>query len=111
MPAAARASGPACCPAGLGAPIDRESAEELAALLTAVADPARLRILAFLRAQPDCTACVGDITAAIDLTQPTVSHHLRRLADSGIVTRRREGTRIHYSLQRTRLGELSAVLA
>lgn len=103
--------GPACCPTGLGQPLDRASAEELAALLKAVADPARLRILAYLRSAPECAACVTDITDAVGLAQPTVSHHLRRLAQAGIVESERRGYWTWYSLRRTRLAELGSVLA
>ena len=103
--------GPACCPTGLGQPIDRQSAEELAELLKAVADPARLRILAYLRSLPGCTACVADITDAVGLSQPTVSHHLRRLAQAGIVESEKQGYWTWYSLKRTRLAELGSVLA
>ena len=102
--------GPECCPTGLGAPIDRESSEELAELLKAVADPARLRILAFMRSEPGCSACVTDITDAVGLSQPTVSHHLRRLAQAGIVDSEKRGYWTWYSLRRTRLAELGAVL-
>ena len=103
--------GPACCPTGLGQPLDRQSAEELAELLKAVADPARLRILAYLRAQPGCTACVADITEAVELSQPTVSHHLRRLSQAGILESSKQGYWTWYSLKRTRLAELGSVLA
>ena len=109
-PAAARRGGPACCPTGLGAPISRDTAEELAQLLKAVADPARLQLLAFLRAQPECSACVCDLTEAVGLSQPTVSHHLRVLADAGILDRERRGYWTWYSIRATRLSELAAVL-
>ena len=105
------ARGPECCPAGLGQPIDQRSARELAALLKAVADPARLRILAFLRSQPECTACVAEITEAVSLSQPTVSHHLGRLAAAGIVESQKQGYWTWYSLKRTRLAELGSVLS
>ena len=79
VPATGRvANGPACCPGGLGAPISRPTAEELAGLLKAVADPARLQILALLRSKPNCEACVCDVTD-VSLSQPTVSHHLKVL--------------------------------
>lgn len=103
--------GPECCPNGLGRPIDRQSAEELADLLKAVADPARLRILAYLRSASGCAACVADITQAVGLSQPTVSHHLRRLAEAGIVESEKRGYWTWYSLKRTRLAELGSVLA
>lgn len=103
--------GPACCPTGLGTPLDRASADELARLLKAIADPARLQIVSLLRAAPACALCVCDITEATDLSQPTVSHHLRVLLEAGIVDREKRGYWTWYSLRATRLSELSAVLA
>lgn len=105
-----RAAGPECCPTGLGSPIDRESAEELAVLLKAVADATRLQIIALLRTSTDCAACVCDIAEHVGLSQPTVSHHLRILAAAGIVKAEKRGYWTWYSLRRTRLAELSAVL-
>lgn len=103
--------GPSCCPTGLGRPLDREAAEDLAQLLKAVADPARLQIVSLLRAAPGCASCVCDITEATGLSQPTVSHHLRVLFDAGIVDREKRGYWTWYSLLPTRLSELGAVLA
>ena len=105
-----RIAGPDCCPTGLGRPLDAESANELARLLKAVADPARLRILAYLRSRPGCRACVGEITDAVELSQPTVSHHLRVLSEAGILDREKRGYWTWYSLKRTRLAEIGAVL-
>lgn len=107
----ASASGPACCPDGLVRPIDRESAEELARLLKAVADPARLQLLALIRASEGCEACVCDLTEAVGLSQPTVSHHLKVLVDAGILTREKRGYWAWYTLVPSRLTELAAVLA
>lgn len=104
------ASGPACCPSGLGAPIDRATAEELAVLLKAVADPARLQMLAWIRAQEGCESCVCDITDAVGLSQATVSHHLKKLVDAGILARSKRGYWTWYSVVPSRLGELAAVL-
>lgn len=108
--ASRKALGPSCCPGGLGSPIDRESAEELAVLLKAVADATRLQILAMLRSSPDCEACVCDIANDLGISQPTVSHHLKVLAEAGIVESEKRGYWTWYSLRRTRLAELSAVL-
>lgn len=104
------ASGPDCCPSGLAAPIDRATAEELAGLLKAVANPARLQLVALIRASDQQQACVCDLTAAIGLAQPTVSHHLKILVDAGILTRQKRGYWAWYSLVPTRLAELAAVL-
>jgi ArsR family transcriptional regulator len=106
-----RSSGPACCPSGLGSPIDRPTAEELAALLKAVADPARLQMLALLRSLPNCEACVCDLTEPLDLSQPTVSHHLKVLAGAGLVDAEKRGYWTWYRIQPSRLSELSSVLA
>ena len=103
-------AGPACCPTGLGRPIERDSAEELAVLLKAVADATRLQIIALLRSSPDCSACVCDIAEHVGVSQPTVSHHLRILASAGIVDAEKHGYWTWYTLRRTRLAELGSVL-
>jgi len=104
------AAGPACCPTGISTPIDRAAAEDLAQLLKAVADPARLQILSLLRAQPECAACVCDLTEPLGLSQPTVSHHLKILREAGLVDTHKRGYWTWYSLRPTRLSELAAVL-
>lgn len=103
--------GPACCPSGLTTPLDRDSAEELARLLKAVADPTRLRLLSILRSRPGCEACVCDLTEPLGLSQPTVSHHLRVLVEAGILTREKRGYWTWFTVIPSRLTELAAVLA
>lgn len=103
--------GPSCCPTGLGSAIDRETAEELARLMKAVADPARLQMLAWIRAQEKGESCVCDITDAVGLSQATVSHHLKKLVDAGILERSKRGYWTWYSVVPSRLEELAAVLA
>jgi ArsR family transcriptional regulator len=105
-----RQRGPACCPSGIGKPIDRKSAEALAELLRAVADPTRLQLISLIRDSDQCTACVGDLTEAVGLSQPTVSHHLRVLVEAGILSKEKDGYWTWYTLQMDRLGELAAVL-
>lgn len=103
-------SGPVCCPDGLTAPMDRETAEQLAKLLKAVADPARLQLLALIKSSPNRESCVCDLTAPLALSQPTVSHHLRILTDAGLLTRESRGTWAWYSVNEERLQELSDLL-
>lgn len=103
--------GPACCPNGLGSPIGRETAEQLARLMKAVADPARLQMLSWIRAQENGESCVCDITEAVGLSQATVSHHLKKLVDAGMLERSKRGYWTWYSVVPSRLGELAAVLA
>jgi ArsR family transcriptional regulator, arsenate/arsenite/antimonite-responsive transcriptional repressor len=103
--------GPACCPTGLTAPLDRSTAERLARLLKAVADPARLQLLSLIKASPGGESCVCDLTVPLALSQPTVSHHLRVLTEAGLVRRESRGTWAWYSVDNDRLQELSALLA
>lgn len=100
----------ACCPTGLSAPMDRATAERLARLLKAVADPARLQLLALLTSSPSGESCVCDLTGPLGLSQPTVSHHLRILTDAGLVARESRGTWAWYSVNADRLAELAALL-
>lgn len=104
------AAGPECCPDGLGAgPLDPEAAEQLARLLKAVADPARLRLLAIIRSRGE--SCVCDLADVVGLRQPTVSHHLKVLVDAGILVREKRGTWAWYAIVPERLRELAAILA
>lgn len=89
--------------------MDRVDAEGLADLLKAVADPARLQVLALLRTCREGELCVADLVEPLGLSQPTVSHHLRVLVEAGLVTRRPEGAAAWYSLVPNRLRELAAV--
>ena len=73
-----------------------EAAEELAATFKALADPTRVAIVNRLACGDEC--CVCDLTDAFDLSQPTVSHHLRVLRDAGLVESERRGTWGYYRL-------------
>ncbi|NKQ58882.1 helix-turn-helix transcriptional regulator [Amycolatopsis sp. K13G38] len=104
----------ACAPA-CGAPLVREpltgpQAEELARLFKAVADPVRLRLLSLIASHDGGEACVCDLTGAFELTGPTISHHLKVLRESGLITGERRGTWIYYRAEPAALARLSAVL-
>ena len=88
-----------CAPADLGA---TAAVEALAPVFKALADPTRLRVLAML-ARTGGSLCACEIEAAFDLSQPTVSHHLRLLRRAGLVTAERRGTWMHYTLVRERM--------
>jgi ArsR family transcriptional regulator len=90
--------------------MDRDTAESVAKLLKAVADPARLQLLALLKSSPGGESCVCDLTAPLGLSQPTVSHHLRVLTKAGLVERESRGTWAWYSVNAERLAELSDLL-
>ncbi|NNM46857.1 ArsR/SmtB family transcription factor [Knoellia koreensis] len=84
-------------------------AEATAYLLKAVADPARLRLLSLIRSSKDQEACVCDLTPAVGLSQPTVSHHLKVLTEAGLLTRERRGTWAWFRLVPERLDDLAAI--
>lgn len=85
-----------CCPQLLAEPLGADDAKRLAAALRVLADPARLRLLSILGAHPSGEACVCDLTGPIGLSQPTVSHHLKVLADAGLVGREKRGRWAYY---------------
>jgi ArsR family transcriptional regulator len=100
----------ACC-----APITRESvspenAENLARSLKALADPTRIRLLSMVAAHEDGEACVCDLTEPLDLSQPTVSHHLKLLVDAGYLTRSKRGTWAYYRLVPDALNTVAELL-
>ena len=100
-----------CCGAPVRAPLSRAEADELAALLKAVADPARLQLLSIVRAATDCSYCVGDLVEAVGLAQPTVSHHLKVLTEAGLLTRERRGTQVWFTLVPERLAQIGQIFA
>jgi len=100
-----------CCPQVLAAPLREDEAERLAGALKVLADPARLRLLSLIGAQPEGEACVCDLTAPIGLSQPTVSHHLKVLADAGLVTSEKRGRNVWYGVVPAALEALRAALA
>ena len=101
----------ACCPPLLVEPLSAQDAERLASALKALADPARLRLLSLIAAQPDAEACVCNLTAPLELTQGTVSHHLRVLREAGLVAREQRGSWAYYRVVPEALEALRSVLA
>ena len=94
-----------------GAAMDATQAAETAQLLKAVADPVRLQLLSLIRSSTAQEACVCDLTPAVGLSQPTVSHHLKVLTEAGLVTRERRGTWAWFQLVPGRLDDLAAIFA
>ncbi len=100
----------ACCSPLVSAPLSAESAERIAPLLKALADPVRLRLLSLVAAHADGEACVCDLNDAFDLSQPTISHHLKVLHESGLLERAKRGVWVYYRVQRDALADLSALI-
>jgi ArsR family transcriptional regulator len=82
----------ASCPPLLQEPIDSAQANSLSAALKVLADPARLRLISLIQAQPGSEACVCHLTEPLGLSQPTISHHLKVLLQAGLVEREQRGS-------------------
>lgn len=105
------AGGAACCAPLVKDPITQTDAEQLAATLKALADPARLRLLSIVAASEDQEACVCDLIEPIGLSQPTVSHHLKVLTEAGFLSRSKRGTWAYYRLQPAALAAVADFLS
>lgn len=101
----------ASCPPLLQGALDQESAEQLAAALRAIADPSRLRLLSLIQTQPDHEACVCHLIEPLGLSQPTVSHHLKVLHESGLLERERRGSWVYYRIAPDVLRSLRDILS
>src|SRR5438309_741118 len=85
---------PVLCCGPATAPLDPEASETLAARFHALSDPTRVAIVNRLGSTEEC--CVCDLNAAFELSQPTISHHLKVLRDAGLVESSRRGTWAYY---------------
>ncbi len=99
------------CPPLLEEPISRTEADRVAAALKVLAEPARLRLLSLIQAQPGGEACVCHLTAPLGLSQPTVSHHLKVLLEAGLVEREQRGSWAFFRVRPEPLAALRDVLS
>ena len=97
-----------CCSV-LDAPIDEDQAVELAAAFAALADPVRLRLFSMIAAAGGACSC--DLVDPIGKSQPTVSHHTKVLADAGLITGRKAGRWVVWSVVPATLDRVRAALA
>lgn len=88
----------ACCSPLTGGVLDDDSAERLAQVFKALGDPTRVRLISLIAAADGAEACICDLTAPVGLSQPTVSHHMRVLAQAGLVTREQRGKWAYFRL-------------
>ncbi|GAB3016706.1 hypothetical protein GCM10011376_03550 [Nocardioides flavus (ex Wang et al. 2016)] len=100
----------ACCSPLAREPLSVDQAERVAPLLKALADPVRLRLVSMVAASEGGEACVCDLTDAFDLSQPTISHHLKVLHEAGLLDRSKRGVWVYYAVRREVLADLSALL-
>lgn len=101
----------AACPPLSAEPLSSDDADQLAAALKAIADPARLRILSLIQAQPNSEACVCHLTEPLELSQGTVSHHLRVLREAGLVEREQRGSWAFFRVVPESLAAMRSLLA
>lgn len=98
-----------CCTLSSG-PMTADDAQRIAGRLKALSDPTRLRLLSHVAAQGCGAVCVCDLTAVVDISQPTVSHHMKKLVDAGLLTREQRGKWAHYSVVPEAFAELRVFL-
>lgn len=91
-------------------PLSSDAAVELARMLKALSDPVRLRLLSVVASHSGGEACVCDISVGIDVTQPTISHHLKVLRTAGLLDSERRGSWVYYRVIPEALQKLSRVL-
>ncbi|TDT97731.1 ArsR family transcriptional regulator [Streptomyces sp. 846.5] len=99
-----------CCSPLVREPLGEESAADLARMFKALSDPVRLRLLSLIASHEGGEACVCDLTGPFDVSQPTISHHLKVLREAGLVGSERRGTWVYYWVLPQALAKLSALL-
>ncbi|MFJ5308255.1 ArsR/SmtB family transcription factor [Streptomyces sp. NPDC088350] len=92
------------------APLGDERATELAKVFKALGDPVRLRLLSMIASREGGEVCVCEMTPAFDLSQPTISHHLKLLRQAGLIDCERRGTWVYYWALPGVLDQLAAFL-
>jgi ArsR family transcriptional regulator, arsenate/arsenite/antimonite-responsive transcriptional repressor len=102
---------PVCCTPMVREPLSEGDARTLAGVFKALADPVRLRLLSLIASFEGGQACVCDLTGPFDVSQPTISHHLRVLREAGLIDSERRGTWVYYWVLPEALSRLGALLA
>ncbi|WP_102141719.1 ArsR/SmtB family transcription factor [Mycobacterium hubeiense] len=100
----------AVCCVPLRSSLDPAAAERLARVFKALADPARVRLLSLIAGAEGAEACICDLTGPLGLSQPTVSHHMKQLVDTGLVTREQRGKWAYYRVEEATLERLGQAL-
>ncbi len=111
LPVIAVLSADVCAqPALVGESIDETAAAGLAPVFKALGDPVRLRLISLIGVREGGEVCVCDLASAFDLTQPTISHHLKVLREAGLIDSERRGTWVYYRLVPAALERMAALL-
>jgi ArsR family transcriptional regulator len=100
----------ACCSPLTAEPLTTEQAGQIAPLLRALADPVRLRLLSLVASHQDGEACICELNDAFELSQPTISHHMKVLHEAGLVDRDKRGVWVYYRVRPQALASLGALI-
>jgi ArsR family transcriptional regulator, arsenate/arsenite/antimonite-responsive transcriptional repressor len=100
----------ACCSPLSAGPLSPDQAERVAPLLKALADPVRLRLMSLVASHQCGEASVGDLNDAFDLSQPTISHHLKVLHEAGLLDRDKRGVWVYYRARTEALVSLGTLI-
>ncbi|MEZ2388321.1 metalloregulator ArsR/SmtB family transcription factor [bacterium RCC_150] len=100
----------ACCSPLTREPLSAAEADGIAPLLRALADPVRLRLVSLVASHEGGEACVCDLNDAFELSQPTISHHLKVLHEVGLLEREKRGVWVYYRARTQALENLAAVI-
>jgi ArsR family transcriptional regulator, arsenate/arsenite/antimonite-responsive transcriptional repressor len=100
----------ACCSPLSAEPLTAEQAGRIAPLLKALADPVRLRLLSLVACHRGGEACICDLNRAFDLSQPTISHHMKVLHEAGLVDRDKRGVWVYYRARPQALASLGTLI-
>jgi ArsR family transcriptional regulator, arsenate/arsenite/antimonite-responsive transcriptional repressor len=99
-----------CCPPLSAEPLSAEQAGRIAPQLKALGDPVRLRLMSLIASHPGGEACVCDLNGAFELTQPTISHHLKVLHEAGLLDREKRGVWVYYRAHTGALASLATLI-
>ena len=100
----------ACCSPLSREPLTAQAAEQIVPLLKALADPVRLRLMSLVASHEGGEACVCDLNDAFELSQPTISHHLKVLHEAGLLDRDKRGVWVYYRASAQALAGLATLI-
>jgi ArsR family transcriptional regulator len=99
-----------CCSPVTDGVLSDDTAARLALMFKALGDPTRVKLVSLIAAADGSEACVCDLHDHVELTQPTVSHHLKQLVDAGLITREQRGKWAYYRIVNDTLAGLAQAL-
>ena len=100
----------ACCSPLVREPLTAAQASAISPLIKALGDPVRRRLLSLVASHENGEACVCDLQDAFELSQPTISHHLKVLHEVGLLDRTKRGVWVYYAVRRDALDGVAALL-